>query len=202
MSLKNKQLSETETCSFSSQCCLKPDMFLVSAHWRRRWKAQRGISYNSHPCQTVTSPWIAGTPLITAEIACHLYPPSLPRTLIDVSSGGELRASPNYSHSKTFNASVGLIHCTAYEICNADGTAVPLRGIPNDRSPFQAFARLLRRNSLPSVFHIYLAVITPQRLRVFCQSGAPPPPPLNFIAPCVFIDIYMKARNDLDMSNA
>lgn len=145
----------------------------------------------------MTSPRIAGTPLITAEIACHLYPPSLPRTFIDVSSGGELRASPNYSHSKTFNASVGLIHCTAYEICNADGTAVPLRGIPNDRSPFQAFARLLPQKQSP----ICLSYLFGCHHAAAVASWSTPPP-LNFIAPCVFIDIYMKARNDLDMSNA
>lgn len=117
----------------------------------------------------MTSPWIAGTPLITAEIACHLYPRSHPQTFIDVSSGGELRASPNYSHSKTFNAGAELIHCTAGEICNADGATVPLCGIPNDGSPFQAFARQLRRNSLPSVFHIYLSAAL---VGVFRQSAA------------------------------
>lgn len=111
----------------------------------------------------MTSPWIAGTPLITAEIACRLNSPhrhrhcrhSLPPTFIDVSSGGEQRGSPNYSHSKTFNASVELIHCKAHEICNAASATVPLCGIPNDRSPVQASACLLSRNCLPRLSFIF-----------------------------------------------
>lgn len=59
-------------------------------------------------------------------------------------------------------------------------------------SPVQASACLLSRNSLPSVFRIYLAVIKPLRLE--CPATLLPPG-LNFI------DIYMKASNDLDVYN-
>lgn len=67
---------------------------------------------------------MAGTPLITAEIVCHLYPPS--ETFIDVNSGGEPRRFPNYSRSKAFYVSAELIHRTACKICKGDGAVVVL----------------------------------------------------------------------------
>lgn len=149
----------------------------------------------------MASHWIAGTLLITAEIACHLFPLSFfwwlccqLRRVVTIS---------NYFSCKILHITIDLIHACVIKYVKRIVFFVFFHccwGFLNDKSPFEDFLSCWSQ-AIHLSFAFFSPVIIVRSVLSVYQSIASC---LRLMPQSLFIDIYMRwgPWNDLDLSNA